>query len=71
MRLLTVILGFLGMRRDVPPTTLDVEQPTPTLPLYEAVNVDPSAFPEIVPRPAWQYLNENNESTIFPHGRST
>ena len=68
MRLLTTILGFFGMRRDVPPTTLDVEAATANLPLYEAVNVDPSAFPEIVPRPAWQYLNENDEGNVFPHG---
>lgn len=70
MRLLVTILGWLGLRRDVPPTMLDVDAVVPALPLYEAVNVDPSEFPRLVPRPCWQYLNETNEGTTFPHGKA-
>jgi len=60
------IPGFLGMQRDVPATALDLPgEPVKALPLFDAVNLDPSRFPEIVPRPAWQYLNPTS-STQFP-----
>lgn len=64
--MLVRILGFLGMRQDVPPTTIDVEAPTvPALPLYECVGIDPSELPRIVLRQGFQYLNPT-ASTHFP-----
>ena len=60
------ILGFLGMRQDVPPTALDVESETmKALPMYELAGVDPSELPWLAPRPSKRYLNAT-ASTHFP-----
>ena len=60
------ILGFLGMRQDVPPAVLDVESAqTKALAMYELVRIDPSELPLLVPDQAMQWLNPT-ASTHFP-----
>lgn len=76
MRLFVMLRGFLGMNRDLPPGLLEpkVYGEPPNLvvdgmPAYDTINLDPSARPELKPRPVWRNI-ATTVGTKLPLGKA-